>query len=561
MTGELRSSLPRVRKQPAQVPAECVPSTGYVPMAPMVPGEPASPAKPLSTPLAPLGQSVQPSLQQPLGGSAATPVVDAFGPEAVSAPLRPMSGSAMQPAQGGQVTPAHGLGAPGSPGVPVHAAMAPAPDTAAVPAVPGATAPPSAPLAGNVPERLSEPMHHHVADTVTATPAHELSPPLQEMGHPATHTLMASETDDAVASSPGCGQGCSCCCQDTEDRLDDTTPGHDPGQSVNPPDASPPYAGNPDADPDSVAGNLYLPDTPEHQQVPDTPGTPQRPETGTGVQPSGSHDSPVQVAVPGTPENRRLVEPPAQSKPDYQSNDPLKPFFKSERPQPMQPRTVQEGLVPGAPSPRKVAAQSVQAPSAAVTPGLSERPVNDVEDPAQSLKPPGHEGGERVPPPIFGAGGQPGSGTGGGKKALGDLKATAGGNLTFDENQYKQLTNTVNDTELSLRKEAAQTPTMALDIDLTLKIGNTVWPPAGHVAGWTKHFGESVAGVNEKMRTTLHVFGAALNLATMVFKDTDNLANMDFTTFVTEFPDLNTGGGQTNPGGYGAFGGGAGGQQ
>ncbi|MFD2420775.1 hypothetical protein [Amycolatopsis pigmentata] len=559
MDTQLRGPMPRARK-PAQVPSECVPSTGYVPMAPMMPGEPEAPGVVEE----PLGQPVGPALDHPFTG----PVADGFGP-GPDAPSTPMRAAGGTPGPGAPAHTAHAVAAPvpdsaalhavplhpayavmpsadsaESAAVPVHPlhASVPASDSAMVPAVPGQLAQP-----------LETPMGHHV---VAATA------PADDIGHPAGHILTTARTD-AVApnSSVGGHDGSCCCCQCTGD---DKAAQPDPGQQGDPsaqgdpsvqqsPDTTPPGNGSHDAAPDSTAGNTCSPDT------------------GT----AGKYDSPVQVATA----------------PDTTSSaDQLKPFSKSEKPQPMQSAMTVEGKplspTPGAQPQLMQAGKRVQDKPAPVTPGAEpQQPlarrlvVPEKMSPASFTK--------SVPAPQTGSGGSgdkgngsgdkgngsggkgsdtggQGSGSGdkgsdtGGKKGLPPVKATSGGgNLTFDEGQYRKLTGVVNDMDDSLTKNAASTPTMALDVDLTVHAGNSNWGPAGDVAAWTKNFGQSVAGVNEKMRVALSLMGNALTLATMVFKDTNDLAQMDFTTFVTEFPDLNTGGGQTNPGAYGAFGGGS----
>lgn len=633
MAGEVRSSLPRVRKQSAQVPADCVPSTGYVPMGPMMPGEPEGPGQPPTPVGAPLWQSAQPPLSQPFDGSPATPVADGFGPgpDAPSTPLLPGSTTVMQPAPGSQMVPAHALAGPAGPVGPAHTVRlmaVPAGDAAA--AVPATPAPPTARVADDLSAPASAPhstpLNHPVAGT-SAPEAHNLSTPLGSVDQPITHNLMAHTADKGIAPSSGDGHGpgCPCCGQNTADQQTDAAEDHqadaaaqpdasshaqDPAQPAGPSDTSQPGTGTPD----STAGASSPSDT-HVSGAPDTTGAgtqpPADPGNSAGNSPgshaAGAHDSPVQVdtAAPGNaapPQPERMIKPETTP----QSQDPTKPFYKSEKPpmvareyirkpdapvtpgsgQPLESgKRVQAPYVPGTPgaTPPMAAAETIQAPNAPVTPGaaqpqpldkglmvkppddrvplspatISPKPGADTGSSGQSGSDTGGKGSD-----TGGAGsgaGSQGSGTGGdgGKKTPPPVRARSGGNLTFDENKYKQLTNVINDMTTGLVKSAAQTATMALDVELALQAGNKLWHPAGHVTDWTKNFGQSVSEVNDKMRVALNTLSNALSLASTVFKDTADLAQLDFGTFVTEFPDFNTGGGQINPGAYGAFGGGA----
>lgn len=140
-----------------------------------------------------------------------------------------------------------------------------------------------------------------------------------------------------------------------------------------------------------------------------------------------------------------------------------------------------------------------------------------------------------------------GSGTGGAgtdKKArahLPPVNAAGGGQLTFDKNRYRQLTDTMNLMTLGLIWDATSTPDMQLDSEFLVQPPNQKWQPAMDVNRWSKDLGQSVFTQNDKLDKRMQVFTNALVAAADVFSDTDDLANYDITLFVSQYPDLGSG--------------------
>jgi len=480
MTGEIRSPLHRIRKQPAAVSDDSCTATPYVPIVPGTPGAPEVPAEP-----SPVRQAEVPAhhvvASEPFSG-------ETYAPQAT------VPGHVV----GGVVAPAPGHHA-GS------AAFTAPSDNLAVPAVP------AHPVS----------LHHQ-------TPA-QPSAPLTDLAEPIAVAPQSPQVAPGVDEAPdsSCPHACACCCA-TEARAE-------PGGPL--PDRSGSPAGVPDPSLDGRATDVSTPagHVPMTPMVPAEPGSQAVPAPPIETQAGRLEPSPYAPVAPLPQRQSRLAEPAPQA--PVVPPEPDKSFVKSVNPQPVtpEPRPVvaTNSLAPPVPVPGDTgspgANNNISAKLAVPQPPL---PVQTTPGPAQPVP---------------------------GPKKLGAVNSAAGGQLTFDENKYKQLTGVVNDMELSVVKDATSTPDMILDAEFPLQPGGSKgqhWPPATDLVNWGVGFGQSVTEQNEKLRSALSTFGIALIAAAEVFKDTDDLTTMDYTAFVTEFPDLNAGGGQINPGAGGYFGGG-----
>jgi hypothetical protein len=286
-------------------------------------------------------------------------------------------------------------------------------------------------------------------------------------------------------------------------------------------------------------------DSPEHDPASDgdqpMPGAP-RPD-GTGPEASsGNHPAGEQRPLPASPEHliKPVVKPVSQTAPQTVAQTvPLAPG--PDRPGPAVPDD-QQSPSPTTPEPQPVPETTQLAPAPDDrNPGQDHNSGNQTPPSATSPSPP--------PPGDQGKGGKPDQG-GDQAGAMPTLTATAGGQLTFDEGKCRRLIGVMDGMELGLTQDAVRTDNMILNESWTVMPANEAWRPANDVAGWTSNFATSVVDRNENLRMALSTFTTAMRAATEVFTDTADkavdLTTVSFTTFVTQYPDLNTGGGQVD---------------
>lgn len=115
-------------------------------------------------------------------------------------------------------------------------------------------------------------------------------------------------------------------------------------------------------------------------------------------------------------------------------------------------------------------------------------------------------------------------------------------NLKFDEAQYGQLINVIGEVKTSLNK-AGYIDVTFLDAELKLQPTGQTWEPAVNLVTRGGTFGGSVDTENASLEKTLSTFHSALEQAKEVFKETDDLAAYDATTFTTEYPGFGGTGG------------------
>ncbi|GAB3451613.1 hypothetical protein [Actinophytocola sediminis] len=143
-----------------------------------------------------------------------------------------------------------------------------------------------------------------------------------------------------------------------------------------------------------------------------------------------------------------------------------------------------------------------------------------------------------------GAGGQGAGGTADPNAPLPPLSGSDGGNLTFDEASYKKLISEMDGIELSLIDDAVSTNDAVITEKWLALPANQTWEPAIDVNTWTAAFGAKVVSFNENLRATFSTFTVGLTAAMEIFDETDDLALYPFSGFVSQYPDLNIGGGQ-----------------
>ncbi|QWF82756.1 hypothetical protein [Amycolatopsis sp. CA-230715] len=136
-------------------------------------------------------------------------------------------------------------------------------------------------------------------------------------------------------------------------------------------------------------------------------------------------------------------------------------------------------------------------------------------------------------------------------KPLPAVKGPGGsGHLRFNKDDWNKLMSAFNTLNISLVDDATtnkEDGILGADFQVQPK---SDWQPATKLNTWATGFGNSVVKVNDELHTRVDKFVSAMSWATEVFEKTDDLANYGLNEFVTEFPDLNSGGGKM--GGKGA---------
>ncbi|WP_447002026.1 hypothetical protein ACRAKI_19995 [Saccharothrix isguenensis] len=126
--------------------------------------------------------------------------------------------------------------------------------------------------------------------------------------------------------------------------------------------------------------------------------------------------------------------------------------------------------------------------------------------------------------------------------------------ITFDEAMYDKLIAVLDELEQGLLHKATSSGPVPLNSDFTVVPGSPEWKPALDLLNKGKEFGGSVEEKTESLRQALVKFRNALKAAKGVFKDTDDLADYDISSFIAEYPDFQLG----SIGGPGAGGSGGG---
>lgn len=126
--------------------------------------------------------------------------------------------------------------------------------------------------------------------------------------------------------------------------------------------------------------------------------------------------------------------------------------------------------------------------------------------------------------------------------------------IKFDEAMYDKLIAVLDELEQGLLHKATNSGPLPLGSDFTVVPGSPQWQPALDLLNKGKEFGGSVEEKTEALRQALVKFRNALVAAKGVFKDTDDLAEYDISSFLAEYPDFQRG----SMGGPGAGGSGGG---
>ncbi|WP_165968460.1 hypothetical protein [Saccharopolyspora elongata] len=145
--------------------------------------------------------------------------------------------------------------------------------------------------------------------------------------------------------------------------------------------------------------------------------------------------------------------------------------------------------------------------------------------------------------------GKGGDGKDGKPKPLPAVKSADGkGNLRFNKDDWLKLLGALHDVENGLIDYATFSRYGELNGTFTAQPRDTQWGPAKDLNARASKFGGSVETVNEALRQRLSTVVNAMRWAIEVFENTDDLANYSLNDFVTEFPDLNSGGGKMSGG-------------
>ncbi|MEU6267775.1 hypothetical protein [Saccharopolyspora shandongensis] len=148
-----------------------------------------------------------------------------------------------------------------------------------------------------------------------------------------------------------------------------------------------------------------------------------------------------------------------------------------------------------------------------------------------------------------GGDGKGGDGKDGKPKPLPAVKSADGkGNLRFNKDDWLKLLGALHDVENGLIDYAAISKYGELNGTFRAQPRDTQWEPAKDLNARASKFGGSVETVNEALRQRLSTVVNAMRWAIEVFENTDDLANYSLNDFVTEFPDLNSGGGKMSGG-------------
>ncbi|MEV6233520.1 hypothetical protein AB0L88_37225, partial [Saccharopolyspora shandongensis] len=145
--------------------------------------------------------------------------------------------------------------------------------------------------------------------------------------------------------------------------------------------------------------------------------------------------------------------------------------------------------------------------------------------------------------------GKGGDGKDGKPKPLPAVKSADGkGNLRFNKDDWLKLLGALHDVENGLIDYATISKYGELNGTFRAQPRDTQWVPAKDLNDRAGTFGGSVETVNEALRQRLSTVVNAMRWAIEVFENTDDLANYSLNDFVTEFPDLNSGGGKMSGG-------------
>ncbi|SDZ56316.1 hypothetical protein SAMN05216215_11017, partial [Saccharopolyspora shandongensis] len=145
--------------------------------------------------------------------------------------------------------------------------------------------------------------------------------------------------------------------------------------------------------------------------------------------------------------------------------------------------------------------------------------------------------------------GKGGDGKDGKPKPLPAVKSADGkGNLRFNKDDWLKLLGALHDVENGLIDYATISRYGELNGTFRAQPRDTRWEPAKDLNARASGFGGSVETVNEALRQRLSTVVNAMRWAIEVFENTDDLANYSLNDFVTEFPDLNSGGGKMSGG-------------
>ncbi|MEV0702534.1 hypothetical protein AB0I53_32080, partial [Saccharopolyspora sp. NPDC050389] len=154
-----------------------------------------------------------------------------------------------------------------------------------------------------------------------------------------------------------------------------------------------------------------------------------------------------------------------------------------------------------------------------------------------------------------GGDGKGGDGKDGKPKPLPAVKAADGkGNLRFNKDDWLKLLGALHDVENGLIDYATTSRYGELNGTFKAQPRDTQWEPAKDLNARASKFGGSIETANEALRQRLSTVVNAMRWAIEVFENTDDLANYSLNEFVTEFPDLNSGGGKMSGGGQGSGG-------